>query len=416
MAFVLPGYFSPGGTTVITVPSEHITINMAPKIQAAMDAGKGNPVVVYMPGDVYSVWPESSSGFYPGNNCLEIRYSNVSLVGASRWGTVISCLAAGGKNPTGNWEVTKSGNTKLAWRGCGIGMTTGSALSNFSVRSLRLTGNTPRDLTKYPVTGVPTGQSFPASLVDGEGWDVTNKGIYLGNGTSRTNIRIEDCEIDSFRGELIYYGGSSGLQGLHIRSCSIHDSIASMVSTSGGMTLEDSELYRGENGVENTPLGDRQVIRRNWFHDNKQGVTFDSNVGPPSQYAGVEVRENRLDRHWVWSMAVLGSTRGVRIVDNDVSDSPNYGGVLLGAHGGGSGPADITIERNRFRSESQRTVNAVSINSDAGYPIKSVRVLNNRSESSRYAVAQGWPAPALNSAGNADSASELIASGNDFTG
>jgi len=412
VAFTLPGYFGPGGTILRSVPSIPATSNAREVIQSALDAGKGAPTVVWLQGDTYTVWPEAGKS-YPGNNCLEIRYSNVALVGAWRGGTTISCKVAGGRDPNSNWEVLSG----KVWRGNGIALV-GATISNVSIRGVRLTGNSPRDLATRPVwgPGTPSGESFPANVGTGDGWDITNKGVMVGDGTTRTNVTIEDCEIDSFRGECVYYGGSSGNQNMLVRRSVVHGSIASLLSCSGRVTYEDNELYYGLNAVENTPIADTQIIRRNWVHDCPHGITLASNAAPPANGAGrAIIAENRITKSYIWAMYIQGAIRGVWVHDNEVVDCPNYGGMLMGGPGvGGTGPQDITLERNLYRLESYAgNVVAIGANSDTGYPV-SYRIIGNRSERSAWAKAQGYTIAGVVKASN-EPTSTIYESGNDWS-
>lgn len=372
-------------------------VNAGPMIQAALDAGRGSPNLVRLGPGTFYVWPDPAAGVYPGKNCLEIRYSNVTLAGAGRTLTTISCKVAGGLDPNTNWEIAYIGSTPYVWRGHGIELK-GPVVANFTMRDLRLTGNSPRNLTLYPVwgNGVRSGVSFPADVTTGENWDSTNKGVFVGNGTTRTNTLIDDCEIDSFRGELVYYGGGSGNQGLVVRDSVLHDAIGSILSCSGGLTYERNDISLGLNAIENTPLADVQVIRGNRIHDCVSGITIPSNAAGPEGGAGRVIAEgNTVERMWGWGSYVQGAVRGVHIRDNFFIDCVGgYGALLSGGAGvGGKGP-ELVVERNVIRLErtdlpgGSRAFRTFQINSDLGYPGRVVMV-GNRSERSKSAADAG---------------------------
>lgn len=404
----------------VTVRSRGPGQNSREDIQAALDSGGGSPVLVYLPDADYYVWPVSAGGVYPGNDCLRINYSNVTLMGAGKGHTTIHCLVAGGLDPNTNWELTTDGvGTLRVWRGHGIRLN-GSTISNVTIRDLRLTGDSPRNLTTYPIWGVAAGQSFPANTSTGENWDITNKGVFVGDGSTRSDILIEDCEIDSFRGEIIYYGGSSGLQGLTVRGSHLHDCIGSVFSCSGRVTVEDCEISLGENGVEDTPIADTQIIRRNWVHDNKIGIVITTNAAAPSNGAGKTiVADNLIEGHYLGALWVLGAIRGYLASRNVCIDNPF---VLIGGAGGGTGPQDITFEDNVFRLEypggsGSGQYFCFDINNDnVGYPIKNIRIVRNRSERSQYVADLGTLL--LWSYGNGlyESVNSFTFSGNDFSG
>lgn len=407
-----------GGELGVTVRSPGAGVNAGPAIQAALDSGAGSPVLVYLPDADYYVWPASAGGVYPGNDCLRINYSNVTLMGAGRWNTTIHCLVAGGLDPNTNWELTRDGvGTLRVWRGNGIALN-GSTIANTAIRDLRLTGESPRNLTLYPIWGVAAGQTFPADTDTGEDWDITHKGVIVGNGTTRTDTLIEDCEIDSFRGEIIYYGGSSGNQRLTVRRCFLHDCIGSIFSCSGSLVLEDSEISLGENAVEDTPIADPQYIRRNYIHDNKVGVVITTNAAAPTLGTGLcEVTDNRIEGHFLGTLWVLGAIRGYRALRNVLADNPH---VLIGGAGGGTGPQDITIADNVFRIErllgNASQYMAFDINDVSGSPAKNIRILRNRGERSQYVADQGTALYWSWGNGIYESGSSFTVLDNDFTG
>jgi hypothetical protein len=391
---------------------------MRTAIQDALDSGAGDPVIVQLLPGTYEVWPAAATDTYPGNNCLNINYSNVTLMGAGRNATTISCKVAGGLDPNTHWEIVHIGATPYVWRGHGIEVK-GSTISNFTLRDLRLTGNSPRNLTNYPVWGVAAGQAFPADTVTGENWDITNKGIFVGNGTTRTNTLIEDCEVDSFRGEIVYYGGSSGNQGLVVRRSHLHDSIGSMFSCSGSITVEDCELSYGENAVENTPIGDISIIRRNWVHNNKIGIVITSNASAPGNGDGCcVVADNKIKGHYLGPLWVLGAIRGYRALRNEMADNPQ---VLVGGAGGGSGPQDITFEDNLSRLEypggaASGVYHCFDLNSEPGYPVKNIRIARHRAERSQYVIDLGTQLAWSYGNGIWNATDSFILDDNDFSG
>jgi hypothetical protein len=377
--------------------ADNPTINNRAVIQAALDSGAGAPIFIYVPTGTFYVWPEDAGDVYPGKDCLEIRYDNIRILGAGRKLSTISCLLAGGLDPNTNWEIVHIGPTPYVWRGNGL-VLTGATRQNIHVSHLRITGNSPRNLATYPVwgAGVHVGESFPANVATGEGWDLTNKGIYVGNGNTRRNIVIEECEIDSFRGEVAYFGGGGAARpstDLVIRRCVIHDSIASLLSCSGGLTYEDNEIYYGLNAVEDTPLSDTQVIRGNYIHDCVYGITLPSNAASPANGQGRVIAErNRLVRMWGWGSYIQGAVKGITLRENEFVDCPSgFGAMLSGGAGVGNvGPQDITIERNLVRLE-QYAGNLASfqINSDTNFP-GHLRLIGNRTERSAWAKQQGY--------------------------
>jgi hypothetical protein len=234
-------------------------------------------------------------------------------------------------------------------------------------------------------------------VTTGEDWDTTNKGIMVGNGTARTNTLIEDCEIDSFRGEIMYYGGAQGNQNLVVRRSIIHDCIGSILSCSGRVTYEDNELYYGLNAIEDTPLADVQIFRGNWIHDVVLGITIPSNAsGPINGHGRVIAERNIVERTWGWGSYIQGAVKGVHLIGNLFIDcAGGFGSLLSGGAGVGNVGPDFILENNVVRLEridlpgGHRATKTFQINSDIGYPGRVV-MIGNRSERSKAAVDAGY--------------------------
>ena len=375
----------------------------------ALERAPGSPIEIQVPPGTYDLAPAPGGGRQPGHSCLEIRRSNVVLRGAGRHLTTLRCHVAGRRDPARSWELPGG----AVWRGNGIELV-GPSVEHVTVRGLRLTGMSPRDLGRYPVWGVETGQPFPANPTTGEGWDLTNKGVMIGNGTRRDDIVLDDLEIDSFRGELVYYGGD-GLGRITIRDSYLHDSIGDAISTGGDLTVVDDEIAFTENAIEDTPLGRTQIVDRNYAHDNKIGFVFANNIAPAAGGAGrVLITGNRLFRNYRGAVWVRGGIQGLLASHNDMADSGlGTSAAVFIASAYGYGPADVTIEGNVIRAETTSLTAVLRVAQDPGYPVRNIRIVGNRTERSAHIRSvSGTTGRAENAL--YDAASTVFYEGNDF--
>ena len=376
---------------------------------AALARSPGTPLEIYVPPGTYELAPAPSEGRSPGHSCLEIRRSNLVLRGAGRHLTILRCRVAGRRDPNTSWELPGG----AVWRGNGIELA-GPNVEHVTIRDLRLTGMSPRDLKRYPVWGVQTGQSFPANPKTGDGWDVTNKGVKVGEGPPRDDIVLADLEIDSFRGELVYYGGD-GLGRLTIRNSYLHDSIGAAISTGGDLTAVDDEIALTEEAIEDTPLGRTQIVDRNYAHDNKIGFVFANNIAPARGGAGrVKITGNRIFRNYRGAIWVRGGIQGLTASYNDIADSGlGTTAAIFVASAYGFGPADVTIEGNVIRAETFSLTAAVRVAQDPGFPVRNIRIVGNRTERSEHLRSVSGTTGRVENA-LYDAASTVFYEGNDF--
>ena len=115
-----------------------------------------------------------------------------------------------------NWQVVNSPSTgqPMVWRGGGVFIKCPPGEpADFADRP----GLTLVDMTLDG--GIPQGTvfSFPARLSDGEGWDLTDKGIAVEPDRFSGDIRLIRSKVTGFRGELIYQAGTGNGE-LYIRS------------------------------------------------------------------------------------------------------------------------------------------------------------------------------------------------------
>lgn len=346
-------------------------------IQAALDSGAGAPTRVMLPSGTCRICSIGN-----GRSALYINFDNVTLEGQGRDQTVLKFYTSGCRNPSAAWDLVNG----AVWRGHGI-VVTGPARRNFVARAFRLTGQIPRSLARWPLTSPVF---FPADPATGEGWDLTNKGIYFQENQSHSGDRIEDVEIDGFKGELIYYGGA-GMDDITIVRSRLHDSLASMVSVSARMILRDSELFLGQHAVENSPFDKDNTVENNYVHDNNIGVVFTANVPGAGVWAKTRVVGNTFRKNARSDVWVTGHVGNVDIVRNTFIDSSpqiENGAVRVLDQYGGT-PSNVLIESNEFQADTLSPWCAFYPSFGEGRTT-SVVFVRNRITRTRHAIAEGF--------------------------
>jgi hypothetical protein len=131
-------------------------------------------------------------------------------------------------------------------------------LRNIALRDFELDGG----------AGFTGNFGFPANPATGDGWDITHKGIILSSDSNVDGVTIERVWVHSYRGEVIYAGGS-GLGQVSIRSVKSEDTNASTYNITANATVENSEFGKSRFWIE---IGTRftnkaATFRNNYFHD-----------------------------------------------------------------------------------------------------------------------------------------------------
>jgi hypothetical protein len=130
-----------------------------------------------------------------------------------------------------NWQTVFSSSTgeQQVWRGGAIYVKCPSAPpTDFADRP----GVTLIDIALDG--GIPRGSVFewPARVSDGEGWDITDKGIEIEGDRYSGDIRLIRSKITGFRGELIYQAGEGNGE-LYMRSVVLGETNGNLFQSSG---------------------------------------------------------------------------------------------------------------------------------------------------------------------------------------
>ncbi len=312
--------------------------------------------VVYFPEGVYLAAPTEL-----GEAAFEIQKSGIGFRGEGPLKSVISLAASGGRDPAG--AILRRGGAFLL-RG-----TEANPLRGVTFQGLRITGNT-----------LPNAH---AGEWDGEagrtGWDVTHKCIAIAGDVSR--IRIDQCTLDGWRGEVIYAGGGSELGRFVITGSRIYNSNASAISMTGDVRIEGCEIFDVYNGVENFSIArHHQTVVKNCliepgrsFASAKFGVVF---IG--TRAASLTVRNSRIRLAHQAGIFLSEGAHNVVIRNNEIVDCPGIYAITLGLYDQfeqDRGYGNLRIEGNRFLSQG-RSVQAPAIRF-YGVALHDLQIKNN---------------------------------------
>ncbi len=407
------------------------TTNDTAAIMAAIEAvGEAGGGIVFFPRSEYRVQPSVSGG-----NCLTIDYDNVTLMGEGFGASVIKCYVYGGATPNGtnpgtNFEVLAG----LVHRGHGVHVKSDAINAeeprkNIHFDGLRITGQCPRQTSTYPLADGPP--PFPASPINGNGWDGTHQGISLTQNKKHDNLRITNCQIDSFRGELLYYGGST-CGTVIVENSKLNDSNGSIVSMTADLTVRGCEIYDGTHGFECSHFQRNMMFERNTVRDCGKGITVPANITFVSEPWGkVSISKNIVHDCPLEGIYVTGWSENVDIVKNKVIDCASeiehgmirvddqysgtphnilvddndmiadtvspYVGLYTTLGGGGITARNIVITRNRMRQSKYGSLNAKKIEQSYRFVIDSssdVKVYGNDFNGATYLPSCSTGAPA----------------------
>jgi hypothetical protein len=313
--------------------------NDTPALQKALDdlKRKGGGVL-YLPAGTYKIYPQDV-----GINALTIDSDNITIMGDGHDKTIISCYVSRGRNPVTNYDIVNA----AVWRGSAFGVTSvpGGTRQHVSFVNLRITGNAPRRNDLYPKDG-NVAPLFPASVVDGTGWDLTHHPIKLDETGTFDNIRVTNCEIDSFYGELLQGADFTGKY--EIRNCVLHDCNGSIVSMNADMILDSCKIYNGLQGVENSHFAHNQTVTNNEVYDCSHGLTWPANVVGAPGWGTVVCEGNFIHDCPKAGVFISGWEQNIIVRGNTIVDCASvveWGMIRVDDQYGGT-PQNIVIENN----------------------------------------------------------------------
>jgi len=258
-AFVSSRAASPGAARSVTEFGPFIANSTDPKTVAgntdtlnrALDkTGSQGGGEVTLPAGVFYLAPTHHEIGQGNSAAIHIRYNNLTLRGAGIGKTVLRTRS--------EWSLVKS----RVERGSGIRIH-GSSAPGFPRHGIVLAG--------FELDGGAgfTGKfGWPASTKDGDGWDVTHKGIILSADDYVDDVTLDSIYVHNYRGEVIYAGGG-GLGRVRLNHVKSEGTNASTFNITADFVAEDCEFGKSRFWVE---IGTRfpkksGTFRRCHFHD-----------------------------------------------------------------------------------------------------------------------------------------------------
>ncbi|HUL58678.1 MAG TPA: glycosyl hydrolase family 28-related protein [Anaeromyxobacteraceae bacterium] len=353
-------------------------------IQAALDSGGGKPVVVYFPPGRFRIAPAArgvDSDLSQGH-ALYVNFDNIKIAGAGRKLTTIETFVRGGEDPATHWDTTVPSGA--VWRGSAFFVR--SPRQNVEWTGLRITGQTPRASSSY--ASFEGSAPFPPRKDTGDGWGGFHSAIMWQPGGRFTEQLVHDCELDSWRAEILMFSGANYAWTGRVERNLIHDSLGSMVCIAGTLTIADNELWNGSNAIEIYHYQGDVTVERNWIHDNVKAVTGGGNVPIPDPYGTFVIRHNRFRNNQRGAVGFIGHGKNYVITDNLFTDGPGQVeryDVHFGSLYGGT-PENIVIARNDFQADRRSPWCAIWLTGG----LQRVTVEDNRYSQTAYAAGRGF--------------------------
>lgn len=245
-----------GDNSPATALANQRTINTA--IDTLGAAGGGT--ICLPQGRFFIAFSTGFAGISASNSlAIYINRSNITLWGAGVGQTV---LLTPPEYRLVNGEVVRGTGIWIS-APLSATLTNGQDTKNITLRDFELDGQ----------TGWTGRYGFPASPIDGDGWDITHKGIILSQGRYVDNVIIQDFYIHRYKGEVIY-GGGERLGRVRLTRVKSEDINASTYNLTGAAIVEDSEFGLSRFWIEvGTAFANKSgYFRNNYFHDARSGT------------------------------------------------------------------------------------------------------------------------------------------------
>ena len=240
------GAFTADRNDPATVAANSITLNRA--LEAVGKHGGGE---VVLPAGVYYLAPtEDEIEKRGGGAAIHIRRDHITLRGAGIGKTILRTRS--------EWSVV-NGNVV---RGSGIRIH-GTGNPAWPRRGIVLA-----DFELDGGAGFTGNFAWPASTKDGDGWDITHKGIILSADDCVDDVTLDSVYVHSYRGEEIYAGGIT-LGKVRLSHVRADDTNASTFNITADFIAEDCEFGKSRFWAEIATLGAKKsgTFRRCYFHD-----------------------------------------------------------------------------------------------------------------------------------------------------
>jgi hypothetical protein len=308
-----------------TVTANTVTLNRAlDKV-----GGSGGGAVV-LPAGVFYLAPSDKEIKRGGDAAIHIRHDHMTLRGAGIGKTVVHTRSA--------WSVEK-GNVV---RGSGIRIE-GTGWGARPRHDIVLSG--------FELDGGAgfTGHfGWPASTKDGDGWDITHKGIILSIDDYVDDVTLDSIYVHGYRGEVIYAGGS-GLGKVRLEHVRSEDTNASTFNITANFIAEDCEFGKSRFWAEIGTRGSNKsgTFRRCDFHDSSvTGFTLAQGDGKTEPY----LFENCTFENTPGVFGLYGGVGGPVVIRNNTF---THAGTILSS---GYSPGAIVNTNNGVLMENNQAI------------------------------------------------------------
>jgi hypothetical protein len=213
-------------------------------------------------------------------------------------------------------DYNGDGNNEV-WRGGCIGIMGGTSASpqqNISVVDLEIDG-----------TAHYTGNTaWPASTVNGDGWDITHRGVWCNQDKYIYNVLVQNCNIHGFKGELTYSAGPY-IKNHSLLNNNFDDSNGEATNFSDG-TFAFNTVGQMCLGFEPVPMSGMNLkvfnnILNGPFKTEGISIRIFENIAGST--ASAEIHDNEI--HLGNIGILLTEMKNVRVYNNTVVDCTTYG-------------------------------------------------------------------------------------------
>lgn len=245
-------------------------------IQAAIDwtVSQGGGTV-YLPAGIYKIMPQRSAESLE-TNALSIRGDNVRILGDGPSVTKLVFRVAGDRDPSNSFDIVNRAGQSSIWRGSAIAIDNsagaGRTLRDVTIEDIEIDGGANPGNTKD--------QGQP-SLTNGDGWDVSHKGILIVPDLAYRGLNFINLHLHNFRGEIIY-GGGYAIDDVVIERCNIHSTNGDGVSISASLVMRDNRIGDCAHAcVENFHGSKEASYTNNSLSNARLGLNFQTNWDSP---------------------------------------------------------------------------------------------------------------------------------------
>lgn len=266
-------------------------------IQATLDYAAAAGIRTVLFGQRrYSIWTPQRSSALDSQDWRDGKalVASATVTLKSTCGdTVLSFRAHDGSSLEDNWQLVKATQSDPApnrvWRGGGLfiqgdrSRTEPLSIEKLVIEHVHLHGGRAR-------TGV---HSVPADPVTGDGWDVTDKGLWLQD-VHVGSLELRGVEITGFKGELFYIGGT-GPDRISLTDCRFHTTNADAMNPGGigEMDARDCRFGNAYQAIEGLG-GKRSSYARCTFYDSDSSALWGGPVPAPIHNYGFATRDPAL--------------------------------------------------------------------------------------------------------------------------